>query len=262
MLGEIDMKKAFFLGIGCPALITSALNQGGPQSQSVAVFLPFDLVSSAYAQTENPAPAGIPASARVVEVFNVAQSAPVSVVFFDGQDKQLQTTLVDGNTFSRLLVPDAAQTLRFDVGGTQQSAPYSLAMNPGQLKSFEILAQGKRQFGFFQALGAPADVHYNLSVEETTMTPATSGAEGWVYAGTFKDGRWSTQFGTQYLSTAAGKSPNSGDLLNVLFPINLRSEPTAKSNVLAQVHINQQVEVTEVKIDNDSSRVWLKVKVR
>jgi hypothetical protein len=164
---EPDIKKSFVLGISAPALISSLLASPGgstqtPQastiaehagvaSMSVSGFM-FVVVPVADAQT------------REVNVSNQS-SVVITANFYDQQSNLVSSFNVSSQTSSVLTIPSRATNVRFRAGSTQTEA-YSLGGAGNTQLSFEVTASGSRKYGFFQGLGAPAEVQYQIAVKQ------------------------------------------------------------------------------------------------
>ena len=158
---ETDLKKAFVLGIGVPALITSAATGKRLGEKDTAFVLP-NFITSAYAQ--NPAvpaaPTGSPVFGRILNV-NLASPVPINVQFLDDRENPVLTAILEQS--GQIPVPGLAQKVRFVVRDAL-SAAYPLPSGPGESKTLNVNVTGDRRFGFQQAWGAPPDVTFRISV--------------------------------------------------------------------------------------------------
>jgi len=72
--------------------------------------------------------------------------------------------MFSSQTSSVLTIPNRAANVRFRAGSTQTEA-YPLGSD-GSKVSFEVTASGTRKYGFFEGLGAPAEVQYQIVVKQ------------------------------------------------------------------------------------------------
>jgi hypothetical protein len=165
---EPDIKKSFVLGISAPALISSFLaspagstqmpqastttEHAGIASLSVSSGFRFVVLPVADAQT------------REVNVSNQS-SLVITANFYDQQANLVTSFNVSSQTSSVLAVPSRATNVRFRAGNTQTGA-YPLGSDGSTHVSFQVTASGTRNFGFFQGLGAPAEVQYQIEVKQ------------------------------------------------------------------------------------------------
>ena len=261
ILQESDIKKAFVLGISGPALISTTLSTAENAGKGFTLSIPSP-IETAFAQTSQTLrePDAGPSSGRIIEVFNLRSSFPLTVAFFGANDIKLMESGIKADGFAQILVPDSAQRVQFQVE-QDRTREYDLPTTSEEMKSFEVSVSGERQYGFLQALGQPAPIKYEISVLEELVRKASTGQEGWAYAGVFQNGNWSTEYNTQYLSTPSHELPQVGSELTVLFPVNIRSKPSQSGKPLGQLRINQKIEVKDIQDDQGSGRVWLQVRV-
>jgi hypothetical protein len=164
---EPDIKKSFVLGISAPALISSFLaspvgSTQAPQASTTperagiaSVSAPgFRFVVLPVADTQT----------REVKVSNQS-SVVITANFYDQQANLVSSLNVSSQTSSALTVSSRATNVRFRAGNTQTEA-YPLGADGGTEVSFEITASGSRKYGFFQGLGAPAEVQYQIAVKQ------------------------------------------------------------------------------------------------
>jgi hypothetical protein len=163
---EPDIKKSFVLGISAPALISSILASPGGSTQT-----------QASTTTEHAGVASISGSGFMLVVLPVAdtQTREVSVSnqssvvitanFFDQQSNLVSSFNVSSQTSSVLTILSRATNVRFRAGTTQTGA-YPLGSNGSTKVSFEVTATGSRTYGFFQGLGAPPEVQYQIAVKQ------------------------------------------------------------------------------------------------
>jgi hypothetical protein len=164
---EPDIKKSFVLGISAPALISSFLaspvgstqtpqvsatsEHAGVASMSVSGFM-FVVLPVADTQT------------REVNVSNQS-SVVITANFYDQQSNMVSSFNVSSQTSSVLTILSRATKVRFRAGSTQTEA-YPLGSDGSANVSFEVTATGSRKYGFFQGLGAPAEVQYQIAVKQ------------------------------------------------------------------------------------------------
>jgi hypothetical protein len=101
---------------------------------------------------------------REVNVSNQS-SLVITANFYDQQANLVTSFNVSSQTSSVLTVPSRATNVRFRAGNTQTGA-YPLGSDGSTHVSFQVTASGTRQFGFFQGLGAPAEVQYQIEVKQ------------------------------------------------------------------------------------------------
>ena len=88
-----------------------------------------------------------------------------SVEFCSDQSNLVSSFNVSSQTSSVLTIPSRATNVRFRAGSTQTEA-YPLGSDGSAKVSFEVTASGTRKYGFFQGLGAPAEVQYQIAVKQ------------------------------------------------------------------------------------------------
>ena len=165
---EPDIKKSFVLGISAPALISSFLASPAGSTQ----------MPQASATTEHPGIASLSTPGRFMFVgltmidtqtreVNVSNQSAVVITanFYDQQANLVSSSNVSSQSSSLLTVPSRATNVRFRAGNTQSEA-YPLGADASTKVSFEVTASGTRNYGFFQGLGAPAEVQYRIEVKQ------------------------------------------------------------------------------------------------
>jgi hypothetical protein len=160
---EADLKKAFVLGIGAPALISSTYNSAesstnpetGTPSPTPTVMVFPNLITSAYAE-----PSVDPASEPSINI-NLQSPIPITVHFLGADGNNVRSTSVTSS--QQIQIPTLAKSIRFQAGNSQSSA-YPLP--EGQSKTFTVTVTGQRKFGFNQSFfNQPPSISYDIVVQ-------------------------------------------------------------------------------------------------
>jgi hypothetical protein len=161
---ETDLRKAFVLGIGAPALISSTFNSAQsstntststPSPTPTAMVFP-NLITSVYASE----PPAAPASEPSINI-NLQSPIPVIVHFLGERGNDVLSAFVRGNS-EQITIPPLAKSIRFQAGDNQSTA-YPLP--EGQSKTFTVTVTGQRKFGFNQSfLNQPPSISYDIAI--------------------------------------------------------------------------------------------------
>lgn len=283
---EKDNRKALFLGISAPALITAAAStpQEIPTQPSITAptveVIGSHLFHNAFAdanelsqtaetlaatstlqmrqsilQQSNADIGVIPR--RYIEVYAVNGSATFDILFQDKDKKAVQLIELPEQGHGLLSVPPAATFIQF-TNGSNQSDSYSLAENDQELQGYFVSVQGEKVYGFLSAFGQAPKQKLDFSVSIKSLEAAKPGVEGWSYAGKFINGAWAGK----YFDFPKKRLPNANraKVYNVEYPLNLRQKGTKEAAVIGQLRLNQKVKILDVA-SKDQENYWVKVKV-
>ena len=166
---EPDIKKSFVLGISAPALISSFLASPAGSSQTPQASTTSEHAGVASMSTSDLMFVVLPAADTQMRDVNVDNQSAIVITanFYDQQANLVSSFNISSQTSSVLAVPSRATNVRFRAGNTQTEA-YALGSNGAGHESFQITASGTRNYGFFQGLGAPAEVQYKIAVKQGT----------------------------------------------------------------------------------------------
>ena len=168
---ELDLKKAFFLGISAPAMISlyaksdlsgSNGNSSAPASESPVSVL---LISSAYAQTESPSSSQA-VTGRILEIQLNGTMPAATMIFRDASGNALKTVGIKLNEHQRILVPPTATTIVVQYANSV-SNPYPLSRTANQSQSIEITGtNGRKDLDISSAFTGQAKILYNIQLSE------------------------------------------------------------------------------------------------
>jgi type II secretory pathway pseudopilin PulG len=162
---EVDLRKAFVLGISAPALISNTLsNAEGSKNGLTAWALP-NLITAAYAQnitTPATTPVASPVFGRYLDIA-LQTPVPINAEFLAAGGQTVLTAVLQDST-TRVPIPGLAQKIRFNLRGTESSV-YSLPEKTGESAKFSVTVKGQRSFGIQQAWGAAPETTFKFNVQ-------------------------------------------------------------------------------------------------
>lgn len=170
---ELDLKKAFFLGISAPAMISlyAKSDFSGPNGNSSTLASPSEspvsalLISSAYAQTESPSsPRAV--AGRILEIQLNGTMPAATIIFRDASGNALKTVGIKLNEHQHILVPSTATTIVVQYADSV-SNPYPLSRTANQSQSIEITGtHGRKDLDISSAFTGQAKILYNIQLSE------------------------------------------------------------------------------------------------
>jgi hypothetical protein len=166
---EVDLKKAFLLGISAPAMISLAAKSDLLNSKSAAVGLTAEhqvavfLIPSAYAQQESPS-SSQPINGRILEIELKGTMPAATVVFRDASGKELKSVNIKLNESQKLLVPATATSIVVRYGDSVTN-PYPLSPNTDKPQHVQVTGtDGRKDLDIFSAFTGQAKVLYNIQI--------------------------------------------------------------------------------------------------
>ncbi|GEN29651.1 hypothetical protein HVA01_32970 [Halovibrio variabilis] len=257
---ESDSRKAFFLGISAPALITiaaseSAGNKVGHHTEINALSgARYGVISYAFS-SERDMRERVEVPGRFIEVFAVKDSELFSVMFYDLEKSPIQEVALNDKGFGLVSVPLSAELLTFKKD-RQESDPIVLSTDSGDMTAFLVSVTGEREYGFLSAFGQAPRITYSFDVVSEEISRASVGDKGWSYAGKFSGEKWLGRF----FSFGENDLPAEGDEVSILYPVNLRNGPSVSDNSIGQLRLNQKVTVLD-SFSSDSENYWIEAEV-
>jgi hypothetical protein len=170
---ELDLKKAFFLGISAPAMISlyAKSDFSGPNGNSSTLTSPWEspvsalLISSAYAQTESPSSSQAVAG-RILEIQLNGTMPAATIIFRDAGGNALKTVGITLNEHQHILIPPTAATIVVQYADSV-SNPYPLSRTANQLQSIESTGKhGRKDLDISSAFTGQAKILYNIQLSE------------------------------------------------------------------------------------------------
>jgi len=161
----MDLKRAFFVGIGLPSLLQVGTLQSAQSPIPHGVAPPLagaqasiSLVSSAYAQ--EPSPTGASATGRKLNL-TTDTNTPHCAVSFYGTDNQWLSSKPVGQGID---VPSTAAKFAIQVG--QSISPsYAIPAAPNAVINAKVKISGKVAGGFLQGIGLATAGRYDITVQ-------------------------------------------------------------------------------------------------
>lgn len=285
---EHDSRKALFLGISGPALITAAASTPNEPPEHLSATSPNTeiigqhLFPQAFADANEPSINSPQLTAnlkhalqarqailqqsdadigviprRYVEIYAVADSASFDILFTNKNQQAIQEIELPKRGHGLIAVPPNAEFIQF-VNGENTSKPQLLPNNDRQLQGYFVAVKGKKVYGFKSVFGQAPSQELDFQISIKSLEPSKAGTEGWTYAGSFLEGTWAGKY--YNFSENALPTPNRQQPYNVEYPLNLRQNDAKQSAIIGQLRLNQKVQVLEVTSKNDGN-YWVKIKV-
>lgn len=304
---EDDHRKALFLGISAPALITAAASAPNmqrvddlqyqshytndapvtligsvshhinhqafadePTATASAEPLSNQVAESAIANTfdqtlnaenfrkqvleQTPDDVGV-IPQRYIEVYAVNQSEVFAIRFLNEKHEEIQRIKLPEKRYSLMAVPPEARLISFARGETN-SKIFTLPQQDSTLNSYFVQLEGKRIYDFWSALGRAPKIEFNFKVLVKTPPAASINTEGWAYAGKFENGVWSGKL----FDFPIDQLPRENQSYQVEYPLNLRKTPEKFSELLGQLHLNQEIQLLTLQ-PSKNNEYWVKIKV-
>jgi hypothetical protein len=175
---EVDLRKAFFLGISAPAMISLAAksDSGASKANSTALtpssgaHVSFSLVSSAYAQQESRS-SPQPIDGRILDVQLNGTMPAATIAFRDASNKEVKTVTITLHEDQRILVPQTATSIVVRYGDSVTNA-YPLSPSANQPQRIEVTGtQGRKDLDIFSAFTGQPKILYNIQIAERSTAP-------------------------------------------------------------------------------------------
>lgn len=292
---EEDNRKALFLGISAPALITAAASAPNMQDSdelhsmaytnntpnieilgSVSHAInhqayadePTNLANSDQPNTvsaenfrkqvleQEQVPSDVGLiTRRYIEVYAVNQSDTFVMRFLNKQNEEIQRIQLPEKRHGLIAVPPEASAISFARGATH-SKPYPLPQKDSTLNGYFVQLEGKRIYDFWSALGRAPKVEYSFKVLVKELQTTPVNTEGWAYAGKFENGAWSGKL----FDFPPNQLPRQNQRYQVEYPLNLRTTPEKSAELLGQLRLNQEVNILALKPSTEND-YWVQIKV-
>ena len=191
--GELNLKKAFYIGVGLPAFIQANvanytdLNRGDPAKAAG-----FSLITRAQAQ-EVPAPIAKPPPAKPAQTNRPALGAPgaaatnrvlqflpnealadFNLFVFSADGKPLEQRIVNASRTNRIVLPPKAQ--RFVIQSDQFGKVQEILLtNTSGATRIQLISQKRTWSGFERSLGFKGVKDYHVEVLQQNIGPAATG---------------------------------------------------------------------------------------
>jgi len=271
LLKETDTKKAIVLGLSLPAFFTTLVGAGdkgddkpitapstiNTDSKGAIGILSF-FAPTAYADDAVPDTQLATKRDRTIEIVIDRQRFPYRAELLDAGEQVVEAFDVaseDSELVSRT-IPSNAVAVRF-ASGDSVSEKVSFKDAPaGSTVSIVLDATFERKFSFAQALGRAPENNATFSTQLEVRPKAKAGLQGWIYLGQHSVQGWS--FRTVDASQAS--IPKAGDVLSVVFPVNIRDAMRSKHSRLDILSVGQKVKILEV--NPNQQVVWAKIEVQ
>jgi hypothetical protein len=156
---EKKLKKAFYIGIGLPALVQVVGLQEVAASRQTSISRPVSLVASAHAAT----PGNANATGRHLAVTARATEVDFAVVLFGADGQELFALTVPRSAPQVIDVPDDAATFAIRAG-TSNSSREPLPGTMGATLNVVVEIASRKGNGFLQALGFEQPGSYDIRV--------------------------------------------------------------------------------------------------
>lgn len=243
---ELDPKKAFFLGIGAPAMIAlaaksndSASREKGGLGRTPVPQVSISLVSSAYAQ-EAPRSSAQPVNGRTLEIQLNGTMPAATVVFLDASDKQLKTAGIQLHDYERITVPPMATSIVVRYGDSVTNS-YPLSSIADQPQYIEVTGtEGRKDLDIFSAFTGEAKILYKIQLAEPSTAPLPKGQTGWVFLGAKTDGVWRRR----YLEFATD-APQIGAIFYPRADLTMRASPSKDADRIGRVKKGQPLQLLQ-----------------
>lgn len=292
---EEDSRKALFLGISAPALITAAASAPNMQDSDELRAMThtnntptIEILGSVSHAINHQAYADEPASVanneqpnavnaenfrkqvleqdqapndvgliprRYIEVYAANQSETFAMRFLNKQNKEIQRIQLPKKRHGLIAVPPEASTISFTRSETHSDS-YPLPQNESTLNGYFVKLEGKRIYGFWSALGRPPKIEYHFQVLVKELQTTPVNTEGWAYAGKFENGVWSGKL----FDFPPNQLPRQNQPYQVEYPLNLRKTPEKSAELLGQLRLNQEVRLLALKPSTEND-YWVQIKV-
>jgi hypothetical protein len=244
---ELNLAKAFFLGISAPAMIALAAKgnepkskaSGSPLGHTSIPWVSVSLISSAYAQ-EVPRSPSQPINGRTLEIQLVGTMPEATVVFRDTDGKQLKTEDIKLYDFEQIPVPPTATSMvvRYRDNVTN---PYPLSSVPDQTQYVEVIGtEGRKVLDISSAFTGAAKTSYSIRIAAPSTAPLPKGQVGWVLLGAKSNGTWQTR----YLDFATD-APELGAIFHPQADLTMRASPIKTGARIGRVKKGQLLKLLQ-----------------
>jgi hypothetical protein len=254
---EEDLRKAFFLGISAPALITVAFSSSSGSTKDDQVRTKgntgITFISSAYADSLPTPTAPAPNPGGTIFIYSYKSNTDFTVVFLSDQNANLSKQVIPVGQTAEITVPNDAAKVRF-VAGDQKSGDYPLSEGPGQ--AFRVTVAAQRQFGLLQAFGQSPTIENQFTVEMYNLQAASVGVTGWMWAAKLQGKYWKS-----YLNLPSDRPPTVGETAKVIDPVYIREFPTMDSKPISFTQQPQEVKILELKAYQEGKVYWARIEV-
>lgn len=267
VFAEDNLRKAFFLGVGLPALLNIQIGEQLNSEHAKLLYNADSLAgafftSSAFAQDAKstkhwsdgaPTTSGVWIPGRRLEILD-DQKKRVSVEFVD---ETLRTiAIVSHSTKPRaewIHVPENATSLRFKRHG-KDSELYKLIAKPGVVNQYEVNTTERKKLTFWSAFGGSPRWEVDFNAKRKEIPNVNSGTEGWIFLG--NAGSDPNQRGTPIVCGKTFNDLQKGDIVQMYGPINMSSKIGKPGVRIGIVGIDQPIEVKDIVIKEN--KLWLK----
>lgn len=246
VFGELNLGKAFFLGVSGPAMISLAAKDpskpvAGLMDSKSAYYASFALVSSAYAQ-EEPASSTQQSSDRILEIQLNGTMPEAVVAFVDSAGKEPKTITIKLHKYDRVLVPPTATAIVVRYGSSVTN-PYPLSATADQPQYVEVTGTGGRKaLDIASAFTGQAKVLYDIRIAEPSTAPLPKGQRGWVCIGAKAGGVWRRR----YLDFG-GDTPPIATIVHARTDLTMRASPSLDGERIGRVRKNESLRLVQFK---------------